>query len=338
MEQMDTDLFDLTIIGGGPTGLFAIFYAGMRRMRTKVIEALPQLGGQLTALYPEKDIFDVGGFPSVIAKDLSKNLEKQAFKACPDCAVCLGEKVTGLEKQPDGSFKLTTDKGVHHTKAVLITAGIGAFAPRRVNIPGEVEFEGKGVTYNVTDPEEYRGTDVLIIGGGDSAVDYALMLEKVAKSVTIIHRRDQFRAHEETVEQMLHSTVNVKVFYEPKALIGSNSHVEGAIVFHNKTKEEETLTVNRVILGTGFVANLGEITQWGLEIPDGRSIAVNSKCETNIAGVYAAGDIATYPGKLKLIATGFGEAATAVNNAKSYIDPSAKAFPGHSSETMATKH
>ncbi len=338
MEQMDSDLFDLTIIGGGPTGLFAIFYAGMRRMRTKVIEALPQLGGQLTALYPEKDIYDVGGFPSVLAKDLSKNLEKQAFKACPECAVCLNEKVTGLEKQADGNFKLTTNRGIHYSKAVLITAGIGAFSPRRVNIPGELEFEGKGVSYNVADPEEYRDTDVLIIGGGDSAVDYALMLEKVARSVTIIHRRDQFRAHEESVEQLKRSAVNIKLFYEPKAVVGKNGWVDGAIVFENRTKVEETIPCNRVIMGTGFVANLGEITQWGLEIPDGRSIAANSKGETNIQGIYAAGDISTYPGKLKLIATGFGEAATAVNNAKSYIDPTAKAFPGHSSETMATKH
>lgn len=337
MGDVAPELYDLTLIGGGPTGLFAIFYAGMRKMKTKVIEALPQLGGQLMALYPEKQIFDVGGFPSILAKELARNLERQAFGTCPDCSICLSEKVTGLQRLPDGSFRLSTDKGIHLTRAVLITAGIGAFAPRRANIPGEIEYEGRGLAYNVADPEEYRGTDVLIVGGGDSAVDFALMLEPVARSVTLIHRRDQFRAHEESVEKLHHSRVTIKLFHEPKAVLGNGTGVTGVIVFENRSKVEEQLAVNRVIMGTGFVANLGAISEWGLEMPEKNSILVNSKCETNIPGVYAAGDIVTYPGKLKLIATGFGEAVTAVNNAKVFVDPSAKAFPGHSSETMAKK-
>lgn len=337
MTDATQELYDLTIVGGGPTGLFAIFYAGMRHMRTKVMEALPQLGGQLSALYPEKYIYDVGGFPKVLAKDLVKNLREQAFTSAPDTTVCLSEKVTGLERLPDGNYRLTTDQGTHLTKTLLITAGIGAFSPRRINVPGELDYENKGIAYNVAEPEEYRDHHVLVVGGGDSAVDYALMLEPVAAQVTLIHRRDQFRAHEETVAQLNRSRVNIKTFYEPKAILGDGERVTGAVMFDNRTKAEETIPVSRIVLGTGFIANLGAISQWGLEIPDGKSILVNSKAETNLPGIYAAGDIVTYPGKLKLIATGFGEAATAVNNAKAFIDPTAKAFPGHSSESMGKK-
>ncbi|BDG60958.1 NAD(P)/FAD-dependent oxidoreductase [Caldinitratiruptor microaerophilus] len=335
MSEHSADLYDITFIGGGPTGLFGIFYAGMRHARTKVIESLPELGGQLTALYPEKYIYDVGGFPEVLARDLVENLKKQAFTANPDCTVCLGERVIGLTREADGTFTLTTDKGTHRSRAVIITAGIGGFEPNRLPNEDAQRFEGKGVWYNIPELAWFQGKQVLVIGGGDSAVDYALMLEPIARHVTLIHRRDGFRAHDASVKKLAESSVEVKLFYELKSLSG-DGWVREATIFDNRTKEETTIPVDAVVIGTGFKASLGAIKDWGLEMK-GNQIVVNSKGETNIPGVYAAGDIAWYPGKIRLIATGFGEVATAVNNAKAFIDPGSAVFPGHSSEKSEEK-
>lgn len=325
------DLFDMTFIGGGPTGLFGIFYAGMRQARTKVIESLPQLGGQLAALYPEKEIFDVAGFPRVLAKDLVARLKEQAFSANPDCAVHLGERVVGLSRSEEGYWILETDKGNrHYSRAVIITAGIGAFEPNRLPNEDARRFEGRGVTYNVASPQEYVGKNVLVIGGGDSAVDYALMLEPVARSVTLIHRREGFRAHDASLKKLAESRVTVKTHYELRSLAGDD-WVREATIFDNRTGEEMTLPVDAVVIGTGFKASLGPIKDWGLEL-QGNQIVVNTKMETSLPGVYAAGDICWYPGKIRLIATGFGEVATAVNNAKAYIHPGSAVFPGHSSD------
>lgn len=330
------DLYDLTFIGGGPTGLFGIFYAGMRHARTKVIESLPQLGGQLSALYPEKDIFDVGGFPRVLAKDLVANLQKQAFDANPDCTVVLEERVVSVSRDEDGNWVLETDKGNrHYTKAVILTAGIGAFEPNRLPNEDSHKYEGKGVVYNVVRPQDYADKNVLVIGGGDSAVDYALMLEPVAKSVTLIHRREGFRAHDASLTKLAESKVIVKTHYELKSLAGGD-WVKEATIFDNRTRVEMTIPVDAVVIGSGFKASLGPIKEWGLEL-QGNQIVVNSKMETNLPGIYAAGDICWYPGKIRLIATGFGEVATAVNNAKSYIDPGSAVFPGHSSEASGKK-
>ncbi len=326
------DLFDLTIIGGGPTGLFAAYYAGLRQMRTKIIDALPELGGQLTALYPEKYIYDVAGFPKILAKDLVKNLTEQACAYHP--AIYLEERIVGMKITQVGEQRLiglTTNKGEEHlSKALLLTVGLGAFAPRKLHLPDAERFEGKGVYYFVKEKSLLKDKDLLIVGGGDSAVDWALNLEGHARSITLIHRRDLFRAHEDSVKRLLASRTRVKLFYELKAILGNES-VEKAIIFQNRTKEEETLPVDCILLSLGFVATLGRITEWGLEI-EKNDIKVNSRMETNIPGIYAAGDIVTYPGKLKLIATGFGEAAIAVNAAKAFIDPKAKFFPGHSSD------
>lgn len=329
----NVEVFDITLIGGGPTGLFGVFYAGMRHAKTKIIESLPELGGQLTALYPEKYIFDVGGFPRVLAKDLIKNQKEQAFNANPDCTVCLEERVVDLKKLEDGTFELETNKGKHYSKAVIITAGIGAFEPNRLPNPDAQQYEGKGLLYHVPKVEQFKDKQVLVVGGGDSAVDYALMLEPVVKQVTLIHRRDGFRAHDASVNQLFNSKVNVKLFYELRTIHGED-WVRGATIFHNKTQEEERLELDNIIVGTGFKAALGPIKEWGFELK-GNQIVVNSKCETSIEGLYAAGDICWYPGKLRLIATGYGEVATAVNNAKAYIDPGSAAFPGHSSETSS---
>ncbi|MDR6226315.1 NAD(P)/FAD-dependent oxidoreductase [Desmospora profundinema] len=321
------DILDITIIGGGPTGLFAAFYAGMRKSSVKVIESLPQLGGQLSALYPEKYIYDVAGFPKVLAQDLVDNLVEQSKLFDPQ--FCLDEKVLQVEKNDEGIFSITTDKGIHYSKTIIITAGCGAFEPRKLKLAHADQFEGKNLFYFVKDLQQFAGKRVLIAGGGDSAVDWANMLEPIARQVTVIHRRDKFRAHETSVDQMRRSTVDVRTPREILSLEGANQ-IEKAVIGDKKSGVVEELDVDAVIVSFGFVSSLGPIQEWGLSIEKG-SIVVNSRMETNIPGIYAAGDIATYPGKVKLIAVGFGEAPTAVNNAKQYIDPKARLQPGHSS-------
>lgn len=331
--MVDENLYDITIIGGGPVGLFAAFYAGIRNMSTKIIDSLPQLGGQLAELYPEKYIFDVAGFPKVYAKDLINNLKEQMAAYNP--TVCLHEQVDELEKQADGNFKLTSNTTVHYSRSVLIAAGIGAFTPRRLPAANTELYEGKGIHYYIDDLSKFKGMNCLVVGGGDSAVDFALMLETVAKKVTLIHRRDGFRAHEDSVQRLFNSSVDVKVFTELKT-VGGEGKLEHAVLINNKEKTEEEIPVDAIIGALGFSASLGPILNWGLEIQD-NAIVVNSKGETNIPGIYAVGDIVTYPGKIKLIATGFGEAPTAVNNAKHYLDPESKLHPGHSSSGFGHK-
>ncbi len=325
----EPDVYDITIIGGGPSGLFAAFYAGLRDAKTKIIDSLPQLGGQLAALYPDKYIYDIPGFPKVLARELVGRQVQQATQFSP--TVCLEEKVIDLKPQTEGPILLRTEPGiVHVSRTVIIAAGVGAFVPRSLDLPDIKRMEGKGVYYSVNDLEQLRGKRVLVVGGGDTALDWAHTLLGVASEVTLIHRRGTFRAHEQPVREILDSTCRVLRFYELQALHGTE-HVEGATVFDNKTGEEMTLDLDAVVLGLGFLANLGPIKTWGLDL-DRNSIRVDQTFRTNLPGVYAVGDIATYEGKLKLIATATAEAAVAVNYAKSYVDPSATVSPGHSSE------
>jgi ferredoxin/flavodoxin---NADP+ reductase len=322
----DTKVYDITIIGGGPTGLFTAFYGGMRQASVKIIESLPQLGGQLSALYPEKYIYDVAGFPKIRAQELVDNLIKQMQKF--DQTVCLEQSVEKVEKLEDGTFKLTTNKEIHYSKSIIITAGNGAFQPRKLELEEAEKYEGKNLHYFIKDMNYFAGKKVAVFGGGDSAVDWALMLEPIAEQVTIIHRRDKFRAHEHSVENLMKSKVNIKTPYVPAELVGEEK-IEKVILQHAKGEEKEEIEVDEVIVNYGFISSLGPIKEWGLEI-EKNSIKVNSKMETNIPGIYAAGDICTYDGKVKLIACGFGEAPTAVNNAKAFIDPKAKVQPLHS--------
>jgi thioredoxin reductase (NADPH) len=326
------DLFDLTIIGAGPTGLFAAYYAGFRGLRTKLIDSQPDLGGQVTALYPDKFIYDVAGFPKILGKDLVRNLVDQAMQYHP--AVHLDENVQAMNRQ-DGAITLRTNAGEHRTKVVLITAGIGAFTPKTYKRPELDQWIGKGLAFAVRSKDDYRGKRLLVVGGGDSALDWALGLVDYAKAITLIHRRDGFRAHEDSVKKLFASPITVKLFYELRALRGDD-RVREAVIYNNKTQQEEILEVDAVLAFLGLVSNLGPIREWGLAIQDD-SVVVSTKMETNLPGIYAAGDIAIYPGKLKLIATGFGEAATAVNNAMTFINPNASAFPGHSSSIMEQK-
>ncbi|WP_079478358.1 NAD(P)/FAD-dependent oxidoreductase [Halobacillus salinus] len=323
---MSDKIYDITVIGGGPVGLFTAFYGGLRQASVNIIESLPHLGGQLTALYPEKYIYDVAGFPKVRAQELVDNLEEQAMAFDP--TVTLKEEVKHVERVEDDVLKLTTNKGVHYTRTMVITAGNGAFAPRKLKINDTEKYEETNLHYHVTNMDQFKDKKVVIAGGGDSAVDWALMLEPIAKEVSIIHRRAKFRAHEHSVEQLMNSSVNVYTPYAPEELIGKE-RIEQVKIQEVKGEKVETIDVDDVIINYGFISSLGPIKDWELEI-DKNSIVVNSKMETNIKGIYAAGDICTYPGKVKLIASGFGEGPTAVNNAKAYIDPSARVQPKHS--------
>lgn len=327
----DQKIYDITIIGGGPTGLFTAFYGGMRKASVKIIESLPHLGGQLTALYPEKYIYDVAGFPKIRAQELVDNLTEQMNMFSP--TICLEQAVISLDRVENDVLKLTTDKEVHYSRTVIITAGNGAFQPRRLKVENAEKYEGVNLHYYVDDMQKFAGKNVAICGGGDSAVDWALMLEPIAKKVSIIHRRDKFRAHEHSVEKLRESTVDIKTPFVPSELLGED-RIQKVTLEEVRGDKKETIEVDDFIVNYGFVSSLGPIKDWGLEI-EKNSIVVNSKMETNIPGVYAAGDITTYDGKVKLIATGFGEAPTAVNNAKAYMDPKARVQPMHSTSIFS---
>jgi thioredoxin reductase len=333
---MSDPVYDITIIGGGPTGLFGAFYAGMRGLKTKIVDSLPELGGQLTALYPEKYIYDVGGFPKILAKDLSSALAEQALQFDP--AIVLDDEVDELQREGE-NLRLIARNSEHLTKTLLIAGGKGAFEPRHLDCPGYMDLLGSGVYYAVKDPEAYAGKRILIIGGGDSALDWTLMLKDKAEALTIAHRRDQFRAHEKSVSD-LHAAVEArevsfKAFHEVRAVHGTDV-VEGVTLFDNRSDEEETLEVDAVLSFLGFKPDLGPIQKWGIDVVKNR-ILVNQLMETNLPGVYAAGDIVQYDGKLDLIATGFAEACIAVNNAVHCIDPDARINPGHSTSLAVFK-
>jgi len=328
------DAKDITIIGAGPTGLFGAFYAGMRGASHRLIDNLDQVGGQLTALYPEKYIFDVAGFPQILAKDLVRGLAEQGLRWNPP--VHLAEKVIGLKRTGENGkpqFTIVTDKDEYPSRTVLIAGGIGAFTPRKLPLKDVDQWNDKGLHDRVLDPKTFAGKRILIVGGGDSAFDWAVNLLGVAKSILMIHRRDGFRAHQATVDQVqgmaAAGKMDLRTFWELKAIEGSG-RIERVTIYNNKTKEEETVPMDCVIPQLGFVSSLGAIAEWGLEIEKG-DIKVSQTMETNLPGIYAAGDITTYPGKLKLIATGFAEACIAVNQIAHFLNPSAKVMPGHSS-------
>ncbi|WP_026559022.1 ferredoxin--NADP reductase 2 [Bacillus sp. J37] len=322
----DTKVYDITIIGGGPVGLFTAFYGGMRQASVKIIESLPQLGGQLSTLYPEKYIYDVAGFPKVRAQELVDNLKEQMGQFSP--TIVLEQAVEQLDKQADGVFKLTTNSEVHYTKTIIITAGNGAFQPRKLELENAEKYESENLHYFVDDLNKFAGRNVAILGGGDSAVDWALMLEPIAKNVKLIHRRDKFRAHEHSVELLKKSNVDILTPFVPSEVVGETA-ITQLVLEEVKGDRKEVIEIDDLIVNYGFVSSLGPIKTWGLTI-EKNSIVVNSKMETNIEGIYAAGDICTYDGKVKLIASGFGEAPTAVNNAKAFLDPKARVQPLHS--------
>lgn len=328
-----SEVKDVTIIGGGPVGLFAAFYAGLRGVSCRVVDALPQLGGQLMALYPEKYIYDVGGLPRILAKDLSRNMIEQGTQFGAE--VVLEAEVRELIHE-EGQIRLVTSAGDLLTRTVVITAGKGALNPRVLECPGwEILYgsDASGVHTHVRQPEDFRDRRVLLIGGGDSAVDWALGLQGIARDITLIHRRDQFRAHRASVEQMREATregrLTILTPYEVCGLESDGGCVCSVTLLNNETKEERPLAVDAVVALLGFKPDLGPISKWGLDL-ERNTIRVGPLMETNLEGVYAAGDVVHYSGKLELIATGYGEAAVAVNNAVHYLNPKARVSPGHS--------
>jgi ferredoxin/flavodoxin---NADP+ reductase len=319
---------DVLIVGAGPVGLFAAYYSGFRGLSVAIVDSLPELGGQITAMYPEKDILDVAGFPVVKGKDLVNGLVEQAATADP--TYLLGRTAQTLESDvAAGVVRVGLDDGsTVVAKAVIITAGIGKFTPRP--LPAAAEWSGDEVAFFVPSFAQYAGKDVVIVGGGDSAFDWAIALEPVASSVTLIHRRDAFRAHQASVDKVMASTVTVMTSANVTRLIGENG-LEAIEVEDVKAKTTSVVKSQAIVAALGFVADLGPIQTWGLEV-EKRHIIVDSATRTNLPRVFAAGDITEYPGKVRLIAVGFGEAATAVNNAAVAINPAAHLFPGHSSE------
>ncbi|WP_034550959.1 NAD(P)/FAD-dependent oxidoreductase [Carnobacterium funditum] len=321
------EVFDITIIGGGPIGMFAAFYGGMRNATVKIVESLPQLGGQLSMLYPEKDIFDVAAMPVIGAQELIDNLSIQMSRF--DQTICLEEEVRDIKKNDDGIFELHTKKAIHYSKAVIITAGNGAFQPRRLEIEQAEKYEGETLHYYVNNIEQFKNRTVAICGGGDSAVDWALALEPIAKKVYLIHRRNKFRALEHSVSVLEKSSVEIKTPFVPKSLKGKDQFLSHVILKEARGDQTETLEIDDFLVNYGFTSSIGPMKKWGFEVTH-NEIVVNSKMETSTPGIYAAGDICTYDGKIDLIATGFGEAPTAINNAMSYINPDERVQPMHS--------
>jgi len=315
---------DILIIGAGPTGLFAVFEAGLLQLKCHIIDALPMPGGQLSELYPKKPIYDIPGFPEVLAGDLVGNLMEQIKPFSP--GFTLGERAETIEKQEDGSFIVATDKGtLHHAKVVAIAGGLGSFEPRKPQIAGIEKFEGHGVAYMIKDPEVYRDKKVLISGGGDSALDWSIFLAEIASEVTLVHRRNEFRGALDSVEkvQELKNKGKIKLL-TPAEVVGVNgqenlSSVSIALEGGSETIEKE---VDALIPLFGLSPKLGPIAQWGIEI-EKNAIKVDNTLDymTNIPGIYAIGDVNTYPGKLKLILCGFHEATLMCQSAYQRIFP-----------------
>lgn len=318
---------DILIIGAGPTGLFAVFEAGLLQLKCHLIDALPQAGGQCSEIYPKKPIYDIPGFPEVLAGDLVDNLMEQIKPFQP--GFTLGERAETIEKLDDGTFIVTTNKGTkHHAPVVAIAGGLGSFEPRKPLLENLEKYEDNGVAYMIREPEIYRGKKVLIAGGGESALDWSIFLADVAEEVTLVHRRNEFRGALDSVEKVQHlkneGKINLITPAEVVALKGEDS-LEKVTVQNTNTSEETDIAVDFFIPLFGLSPKLGPIANWGLEI-EKNAIKVDNTYDyqTNIPGIYAIGDVNTYPGKLKLILCGFHEATLMCQSAYQKIHPDKK--------------
>jgi thioredoxin reductase (NADPH) len=319
---------DVLFIGAGPVGLFGAYYSGLRGLSVMLMDALPAPGGQISAMYPEKEILDVAGYPRVRGRDLVDALVEQADPFKPE--YLLEQQAVGLATVADGVVVTTADGTAVRARAVVLTGGIGSFSPKP--LPAAAGWTGGGVLHFVERPAELTGCDVVIVGGGDSAIDWALMLAPLARSLTVVHRRDRFRAHAAMVQRVRDLGVPFLVPGEvTKLLAGDDGRLASVEVSNRQSQDVTTLPAQAVIAALGFHAELGPLADWGLPVK-GRHIVVDSTGATGVPRVYAAGDLVTYPGKVALLATGFGEVATAVNNLAAELDPSVSLFPGHTSE------
>lgn len=321
--------YDVAVIGGGPAGLYATFYAGLRGMKAVLVEAAGQLGGQPALVYPEKWIYDVAGFPRIRGRELAAALIEQAMRFDPD--VRLGVRAEGLEDAGQGFYRLTlADGSAIVTRGVIVAAGLGAFEPKRLPAPGLDRWEGRGLTYGVRRLDDLRGKRVVIVGGGDAAVDWALMAVEVAASVTLVHRRRQFRALEESVRALQESPVRLELAAEVVGAEGGDV-LERVHILDKETGQTRVLECDVLVPCLGFKADLGPLARWGFTV-EGGEIVVEPGGATSLPRVYAVGDVARYPGKIKLITVGFAEAAVAVSHLKRELDPGASLQPVHSSE------
>jgi thioredoxin reductase (NADPH) len=315
---------DLLIIGAGPVGLFTVFEAGLLKMRCHIIDVLPHVGGQLAEIYPKKPIYDIPGFPMIMAIDLVHNLVRQIEPFRPTFS--LGERAEKLERLEDGSFQMTGDRGtIILTKVIVIAGGLGCFEPRKPPIPNISAFEGKGVDYFIRQPEDYEGKNVVIAGGGDSALDWTIELADIAKSLTLIHRRTSFRGAPDSADKVFHLVKEKRVNLVTNASVielEGNDHLEATIVEHNNDRMR--IEADHFLPLFGLTPKLGPIAEWGLNL-DKSSIVVNPvDYSTGVKGIYAIGDINTYAGKLKLILCGFHEATLMCQSAFHIVHPEQK--------------
>ena len=325
MKNIEMIKTDILIIGAGPTGLFAVFEAGLLKLKCHILDALPQVGGQLSELYPKKPIYDIPGFPEVLAGDLVDNLMEQIKQFEP--GFTLGERAETIDKQEDGSFIVTSNKGTQiHASVVAIAGGLGSFEPRKPLIDGINFYEDKGVKYFIKNPEKFRDKRVVISGGGDSALDWSIFLSNIASEVTLIHRRNEFRGALDSVEkvQELKDAGKIRLI-TPAEVVGLNGaeHIESVVLDENGARR--TIPTDYFIPLFGLTPKLGPIGNWGLEI-EKNAIKVDNALDyqTNIPGIFAIGDVNTYPGKLKLILCGFHEATLMCQAAYQIINPGKK--------------
>ena len=326
---------DVVIVGAGPVGIFGVFECGMLKMKCHVVDTLDAIGGQCTALYPEKPIYDIPGFPRVDAGELVQRLTDQAAPFEP--IYHLGQTVTELRDLDDGTFAVMLSGGACLVaKAVIIAGGGGTLGPNTPPLPGIAGYEGRHVLYRVSRMEELRGRRVVVAGGGDSAVDWALTLEPIARQVTVIHR-SKFRAHERSIQELEQSRAKLYYpFYEVREVRG-DEHLEEVHFHHARNGETHRVPAQELIIAIGFSGRLGPLKEWGFQIERNMIVVDPLTMETGMPGVFGAGDIVTHPAKFKLIATGAAEAVIAVNHAVTYIDPKARLDAGHSTNIMEKK-
>ncbi len=328
------EIYDITIIGAGPVGLFTAFYAHMREARVKIIDSLEEVGGQPAHVYPEKNIFDIPAYAEINGQDLGHQLLKQLERF--DTELCLGEEALTINKieDPTGEmeeiFSIQTNKATHYSRTLIIAAGNGAFQPRKLNLPEAETAEYNNLHYYVKNLQQFKNKKVAICGGGDSAVDWALTLEPLAEKVSIIHRRKQFRALEHSVSLLENSTVEILTPFVPSKLISNQQQIMAVELVKPRSEESQLLEIDHLIVNYGFSTSIGSLKGWGFETVRNQ-IKVDNQLETSVKGIFAVGDIADYEGKVRIIATGFGEAPHAVNFALKHINPAYRQSPVHSS-------